>query len=121
MLTLEKTDTFTAYNKTSRYIIKEDNKYKQVFDMYIMLLVIYVAIVVPYRLAFSLEESKATKTISYVIDFSFLIDIILTFFTAYYDEPNFTEVDNYKDIAISYLKGWFIFDVLSIFPFELCI
>jgi hypothetical protein len=121
MLTLEKTETFTAYNKTSRYIIKEDNKFKQVFDMYIMLLVIYVAIVVPYRLAFSLEESKATKTISYVIDFSFLIDIILTFFTAYFDEPNFTEVDNYKDIAISYLKGWFIFDVLSIFPFELCI
>lgn len=60
--------------------------------MYIMLLVIYVAIVVPYRLAFSLEESLATKIVSYVIDFSFLIDIILTFFTAFYDEPNLTEV-----------------------------
>jgi hypothetical protein len=102
-------------------MIMEENKYKQVFDMYIMLLVFYIAIVVPYRLAFSLEESKATKTISYVIDFSFFIDIILTFFTAYFDEPNCIMVENYKDIALNYLKGWFIFDVLSIFPFELCI
>lgn len=86
-----------------------------------MLLVFYVAIVVPYKLAFSLEETKTTKIISYLIDFSFFIDIILTFFTAYFDEPNCTMVETYKEIGLNYLKGWFIFDVISIFPFELCI
>lgn len=89
--------------------------------MFIMLLVVYVAIVLPYRLAFSLEESKANRIISYMIDISFFIDMILTFFTSYFDEINLKEVVNHKDIALKYLKSWFILDVLSIFPFELVI
>ena len=92
---------------------------KQIFDMYIMMLVLYVAIVVPYRLAFSLDETVATKSIGYVIDFSFLVDIVLTFFTEFFNEADCKMVSTHKEIAISYIKGWFFFDVVSIFPFEL--
>ena len=50
-------------------------------------------------------------------DFFFLIDIILNFNTAYYDE-DFAIIEDRCEIAKSYLTGWFIIDVLAIFPFD---
>lgn len=59
--------------------------------------------------------------IGYIIDISFFVDMLLTFFQSFYDEENFTRLDNYKAISIRYLKGWFFFDALSVFPFEFII
>ena len=66
-----------------------------------------------------MDDTKPWKVINYFIDFSFLADIILTFMTSYYNEENNTHVCTHKAIAISYLKSWFFFDVLSILPMEL--
>lgn len=52
------------------------------------------------------------------MDVSFLIDVILTFFQAFTDEKSHRLVDKHRDIAVNYVKGWFLLDVLSIFPFE---
>ncbi|MFN9901133.1 MAG: ion transporter, partial [bacterium] len=52
------------------------------------------------------------------IDFIFLFDIIITFFTAYENET-LDIIDDHKAIANNYIKGWFIFDVVSIFPTDL--
>lgn len=130
----EKMDLFLTYNnkkslneasiteqpryKYSRWIIPETSTLKQIWDFYCLLLIIYICIVVPYRLAFAMEDTKAIKTISIVIDVSFLIDIFLQFFSAYFDEVNHRMVETHRDIATMYLKSWFIFDVLSIFPME---
>jgi hypothetical protein len=48
----------------------------------------FVSIIVPYRLAFitTEEETKSWAIVNWIIDFSFLIDMILTFFFAYEDE-----------------------------------
>ncbi|CAD8093400.1 unnamed protein product [Paramecium sonneborni] len=50
-----------------------------------------------------------------VLDIIFLIDILLTFLTAYIDEGSSLKISTI-DIAVHYLKTWFIFDLLSIFP-----
>jgi hypothetical protein len=84
-----------------------------------MILVIYIAITVPFRLSFNLDDTKSTTIIGRVIDFSFLIDVILTFFTTFYDEKSQQEVTNHRSIAKRYITSWFVLDVLSIFPFEL--
>lgn len=55
-----------------------------------------------------------------MIDLLFAIDIVVNFFCATQDE-NFKVIDNRKEIALHYLKGWFIIDALAIFPFELMI
>jgi hypothetical protein len=57
----------------------------------------------------------------------FGIDIVLNFFTAYYDE-DFVIVDdnkvrfilfiNVQKIAKDYFKSWFLGDVVSVIPFE---
>ena len=52
-----------------------------------------------------------------MIDFMFLIDIILNFNTAYLDECHDMK-DGRLDITVKYLKGWFIIDFLAIIPFE---
>ena len=44
--------------------------------------------------------------------------MILTFCFAYEDEEKCVTVEDHKTIAIHYLKSWFIFDLLSIFPFD---
>jgi len=53
------------------------------------------------------------------MDFLFFVDVVLTFNTAILDDTNWTIEDNYKTIAITYLKSWFVIDILSCFPFGL--
>ena len=55
----------------------------------------------------------------YSIDMIFLIDLILQFFMTIPECDMKNEVDDRRKIAIAYLKGWFIVDLLSILPFDL--
>ena len=48
------------------------------------------------------------------------MDILIVFNSAL-DQSMVNYIDDRKQIAIIYLKGWFFIDVLSIFPFELLI
>lgn len=61
---------------------------------------------------FKIEESlKFTNLyILYIINISFLIDIIFNFHTGYFESGKI--VDNKKKIAINYLKTNFISDIL---------
>lgn len=53
------------------------------------------------------------------MDFLFFVDVVLTFNTAILDDTNWMVEDNYKIIAITYLKSWFVIDILACFPFGL--
>ena len=70
-------------------------------------------------MAFSAELDIQDKYVKfrYMIDFMFLIDIILNFNTAYFDELH-DVMDGRLDIAFKYFKGWFLIDFLAILPFE---
>jgi hypothetical protein len=50
----------------------------------------------------------------------FAIDTVLIFNTAFYDD-NWELIDGRKLIAITYMKGWFLIDILAIVPFDLII
>ena len=43
--------------------------------------------------------------------------MIVIFNSAFYTD-DFVIIDNRKDIAIAYLKGWFLCDIISIIPFD---
>lgn len=47
----------------------------------------------------------------------FFIDIILNFFSAYYEK--FVLIDKRTKIACKYLKSWFLIDLVCIIPFNL--
>ena len=80
-------------------MIQSNDKFKRIFDFYIILLVLIAAIIVPYRLSFNFEESKTLNTFSYISKVSFFVDIILTFFTSYFDDDQFKTYDTYKSIS----------------------
>jgi hypothetical protein len=47
----------------------------------------------------------------------FAIDIVIIFNAAYYTE-DFDIIEDRKKISITYLKGWFLVDIIAIIPFD---
>jgi lysylphosphatidylglycerol synthetase-like protein (DUF2156 family) len=101
----------------------QNNKYKLAWDLIIMAILAFVILVLPTRIAFQYDSDEtgvepAWQAIYNFIDFMFLIDIVLTFFTSYTDEMQNIEITDRKLIAARYLRGFFILDLLSIIPFD---
>ena len=104
--------------KRKRCVIYPDNQIKDGWDMWVTVILIFSCLIIPYRIAFIQEEEIAWRIAMWVIDSFFLIDIIVNFMSAYFDDE-LQEIDEYKMIAKRYIYGWFAIDLLSIFPFEL--
>lgn len=88
--------------------------------MYIMALLIYTALYVPVKVAFFDETSDFMFVLDLIVDFSFLTDIVLTFFTSYEDTNSDGISQMYFDkceIAKRYLSGWFFIDLFTSIPF----
>jgi len=80
--------------------------------------------------AFSSPNSQAQKVFDQIVELFFLADIILSnstlplkaidFFLEYKDPETYESVRNLSLIAKRYLfRGWFFFDIIAIFPFQL--
>jgi hypothetical protein len=94
------------------------DEFKSTWDLLLVLVLIFSSLSVPYRLAFEEAEDTKWKIINIFVDLCFTLDIPLVFNTAYFDD-DFKIVENRKDIAANYLKGWFIIDLSAVIPFEL--
>jgi hypothetical protein len=67
---------------------------------------------VPYKIAYVEDTSYPEWDIlDNVIDSIFLLDMVLTFFSAYYDNQN-NLVTSWKQILKNYLKTWFLVDLI---------
>ena len=78
----------------------------------------YIAIMVPYNVAFRRNDRKRDLIIiDMVIELFFIMDIVVHFRTSFVD-PSGRVIYDQKKIAVHYLKGWFILDFLAALPFE---
>ena len=59
----------------------------------ITLLILFVCITAPWRLAFTDEDDLEWLIIGGIVDSFFLVDLVLNFFSAYHDEE-YNLVDN---------------------------
>jgi hypothetical protein len=75
------------------------------------LLLIYIAIFAPYKIAFFDTTQLSVEILEYTVDCLFFTDICINFFSSYYDDDD-RLVSDRKLIAISYIKSWFFFDLL---------
>ena len=91
------------------------------WDLFIILLVMYNCLQIPYTLAFNIDgESVPNLIVGYIMDTIFFIDIIFNLRTTYVNHKNGIEVFEPKRIALAYLLHWrFFADVVSIIPFEM--
>jgi hypothetical protein len=83
------------------WIIYLDNKLKSYWDLLMTALVIATCFITPYAMAFIQESSSEMTLIELLMNFFFLLDMILIFFTAFLDS-DFNIIDSHKVIMIYY-------------------
>jgi len=118
------------------FLIDPHSSFRTAWDILIMVLILWTSVVLPFRLAFVEDATFANQTIvnetqnasrtlieidfwffaDTVQDSLFLIDIILNFRTAYFDDG--VLIVSLKKIGKKYLKGWFFIDLLSTIPLD---
>ena len=91
------------------------------WDFAVMLMLIYTCIEVPVTLAFNVDLAfdHYSGYIAFSIDILLLIDILITFRTAYFDKwDRLRLIIDECEIAKKYICGWFFIDLLTSIPFE---
>lgn len=102
--------------KNKQWLIYPDDKFKKIWNLVMGLLIIYVSIVLPFRVCF-MEDDSEFQNLDYFTDSCFYLDMIVNFFSVYYD-ANDDLIVSHKKIVMKYLTGWFILDFIAIFPFD---
>lgn len=104
------------------YLLYPEDIWKQRWDSFMTLILILTCTTTPLFIAFHKPDTDRQVdpfiVSNVVVDILFGIDIVVVFFSAFYDE-DFYLIDNLKDIARHYIFGWFMLDVLAIIPFDM--
>lgn len=103
-------------------VIEPDNKWKMIFDSIIIMLIFTLFLIFPLQLSFNLflleelfvEDKKMQLIIYFIIAALLLTDIILKFFTGYYE--NGVSVLQKDKIFKNYFYNHFFFDIVSFLP-----
>lgn len=98
-------------------VLKPTSKFKAFWSLIIVVLLVYTAIFVPFKIAFIEEDPFALVIIEASVDTLFGIDIFINFISAIEDPVTNQVITDHKSIAKNYLKGWFWLDLLACFPF----
>ena len=99
--------------KIATFLIELESTFKYLWDVFMVILILLSCILSPLNICF---EIKQLDFIEIIMEFSFILDIFLSFFT---QNQNFNEelINSKNIIAKLYIKEWLIFDVISSFPF----
>ena len=84
---------------------------------WIAFLLLFTGIFLPLRIAFIDDAPLSMIIWETIVDACFLIDIVLTFFSAV-DTKGHIEV-RHSILAANYLKGWFLIDLIAVFPSQI--
>jgi CRP-like cAMP-binding protein len=98
-------------------VIIPDGTWKETWDIWILMLILYSATTVPFRVCFSVDASGLTWWFEVSMSFFFLADVALSFRTAFFLDGGW--VKSPAAIARRYLTGWFWIDAPSSAPLEL--
>lgn len=102
-----------------KLIINEGSKWKAFFDILVLLLVGYSCITSIFYVAFTNPTNIVHLVFDWIVEFFFVSDLVFNFFQEYKDPETFENIRNHKKIAMRYMfRGWFIIDLVSVFPFS---
>lgn len=101
-------------------IILPSNRAKEAWDLCTLLCILFATVEAPFSISFSAEVHIIWLYIDMIVDAAFIVDLVLTFFTAF-DDPKRpgTWVTDRGQIALNYLRGWFWIDAPASVPFDL--
>lgn len=97
-----------------KLVISNKSLVKKYWDVIMELILGYNVITTLYFLAYA-YPGTSMLVIDYICWIFFIIDIGVTFFTELVTEKG-KEIKRFSTIALNYITGWFIFDVVAIIP-----
>jgi len=108
---------------SNRFVIVEDCFLRKLWDIILAFLLLYTALVFPYRLCFidykqppgSVEKLASWLAIETTVDYLFYIDLVVYFFFTYRDRER-NEVTNWCSIVRNYLRTYFIINLIACIP-----
>ncbi|CAG9326193.1 unnamed protein product [Blepharisma stoltei] len=101
------------------YILDPDGYFKRSWNTLLTIVLMYTAVVMPFRLAFAdVIFFDVWTTIEITIDLLFIVDVMLNFISGVYSYEGVLHT-NLKYIVLDYLKSWFIIDATSSVPYTL--
>lgn len=108
-----------AYKRKPPCIILPDSRFMKVWNIIILLLLLYTATFLPIRTTFMDTDPPGLFQLELVIDILFFIDVYVNFVSAYTDRnTGYIEV-SLRKIARNYLTSWFLLDLTACIPFQL--
>lgn len=99
-------------------VISMNNTYRKGWDFAQAFILLYVGFVVPFRVGLDEPAMGGWFIVDLLVDLYFWIDILLNFFTSYYDEDRGEEVFELAAISARYTRGWFWIDVAAGLPLD---
>mmetsp|Transcript_40406 Transcript_40406/g.114405 ORF Transcript_40406/g.114405 Transcript_40406/m.114405 type:complete len:993 (-) Transcript_40406:789-3767(-) len=104
-----------------RQPIHPNSAFRTRWDLYILVLLVYVCITAPVVVCFDVDMKWNLHPLWWWeqwVTVMFILDIILNFNTAYLNSDDFVVTDR-RRIAYNYSTGWLIVDVVAVLPYEL--
>jgi len=105
-------------NVTERCVLLPSSRPRRMWTFLMFLVMIYTALITPYRICFVDEMNLNWLVTETCIDTVFLIDVVLTCFTAYKDDEQ-NLVGKRRAIMRHYATTWFLVDTAACIPFQL--
>ena len=101
------------------FTVPSDANWRVNWDLFTMMLIIYVAIMQPFRFGFDYVSPVGSFMYYFetTLDFVFMFDLCLNFRTGYINSRGKMELRGGK-IAMRYLKGNFLIDLISSVPWD---
>ena len=96
-----------------------DQMFKRAWDSYIIMVLLYVGVTLPYRIAFEALAHDVYYAIAVVYELSLIADVFVNMRTAYHDIENAMLITDAWPMLKHYLwvrVGWM--DIISSFPFQ---
>lgn len=106
-------------NFMHRFIIAPDSKWKSIFDVFILILVMYSCITNMLFVTFPIKNEIFQTYLFWGVETFFYLDFIFCWFQGFKHPFNQNNVMEFKPIAKNYLKGWFFIDFICIIPVQL--
>mmetsp|Transcript_18354 Transcript_18354/g.22038 ORF Transcript_18354/g.22038 Transcript_18354/m.22038 type:complete len:914 (+) Transcript_18354:656-3397(+) len=101
-------------------LIRVESDVRMTWDVIQVLVLLYVALLVPFRVCFNVEVHGPAFIFDLLVDAYFIVDIFVNFCSELRLEKDMEMhiIDKHKEIALHYLQGWFTLDILACLPLD---
>ncbi len=97
-------------------VFKPHSTFLPIWGSIMILTIIYQALVVPYMLAFSLDDTLSLVTIDFICTVLYILDVLISCNTAFFSKGKL--VTSRIRILCRYMRTWLLWDMLSTFPYD---